>query len=364
MDYIWFRIVLWSVLGLSIIVPCYLVWLVLPDLSDPSSEFFQRKGLLQSIDIEREWQDGNSIFRHITLHSNSGLMVKMTTRLPQQRTEKGLPLVFILGGERTGRDAVHQVSQQQPVILAAISYPNQDKWAREGLKLIDVRQYQQTVRDTVPAVLLALDYLLALESVDEQQVELVGVSLGAFFVSIPAALDRRVTRTWLVHGAGEPEKVIAHKLKGQIKVASLRKFVAWASARLIAVESMRPENWLWRISPRKLVFINAKDDEAMPLTSVLALHRSAFQPYEVIWTEGQHIDTGRTEVVQELVDLIMHRVQTTRQVIQLLNFNHDHGHLIYGRDAHPLLAGKQTIDLFADNSLLKGLQPKAAIYWM
>ena len=308
----WFRVVLWSFLGLCIVVPCYLVWLVLPDLSDPSNEFYQRKGLLQSIDIEREWQDGNSIFRHITLNSNSGLKVKMTMRLPLERTEKGLPLVFILGGERTGRDAVHLVSQQQPVILAAISYPSHENWAREGVKLIDIRPYQQTVRDTAPAVLLALDYLLAQESVDEQQVELVGVSLGAFFVGIPAALDKRVTRTWLVHGAGEPEKVIAHKLKERIKIVFLRKAMAWASARLIAVESMRPENWLWRVSPRKLVFINAKDDEELPLSSVIALHRSASQPYEVIWTEGQHINTGRTEVVQGLVNLIMHRVQTTR----------------------------------------------------
>ena len=308
----WFRIVLWSVLGLCVIVPSCLVWSLLPDLSDPSNEFYQRKGLLQSIDIEGEWQDGNSIFRRITLHSNSGLKVKMTTRFPQKHTAQGHPLVLILGGKRTGRDAVHQVSQQQPIILAAISYPNHDKWVREGMKRFDVRQHQQTVRDTVPAVLLALDYLLAHESVDKQQVELVGVSLGAFFVSIPAVLDQRVTRTWLVHGAGEPEKVIAYKLKERIRVAWLRKLVAWAGARLIAVESLRPENWLGRISPRKLVFINAKDDEALPLTSVEALHRSASQPYEVIWTEGQHITTGRTEIVQDLVDLVMHRVQTTR----------------------------------------------------
>ena len=308
----WFRIVLWSVLGLCVIVPSCLVWSLLPDLSDPSNEFYQRKGLLQSIDIEGEWQDGNSIFRRITLHSNSGLKVKMTTRFPQKHTAQGHPLVLILGGKRTGRDAVHQVSQQQPIILAAISYPNHDKWVREGMKRFDVRQHQQTVRDTVPAVLLALDYLLAHESVDKQQVELVGVSLGAFFVSIPAVLDQRVTRTWLVHGAGEPEKVIAYKLKGRIRGVWLRKLVAWAGARLIAVESLRPENWLGRISPRKLVFINAKDDEALPFTSVEALHRSASQPYEVIWTEGQHITTGRTEIVQDLVDLVMHRVQTTR----------------------------------------------------
>ena len=307
-----FRIVLWSVLGLCVIVPSYLVWSLLPDLSDPSDEFYQRKGLLQSIDIEREWQDGNSISRNITLHSNSGLKVKMTTRIPQEHTAQGHPLVLILGGQRTGRDAVYQVPQQESIVLAAISYPDSEKWAREGIKTIDVRQYQQTARDTVPAVLLALEYLLAQESVDKQQVELVGVSLGAFFVSIPAALDQRVTRTWLVHGAGEPEKVITHKLKGRINVAWLRNFVAWASARLIAVESLRPEKWLWRISPRKLIFINAKDDEELPLTSVEALHRSASQPYEVIWTEGQHITTSRTETIQELVDFIMDRVQTTR----------------------------------------------------
>jgi dienelactone hydrolase len=307
----WFRIVAGSVLALCVIVPACLVWSILPDLSDPSDEFYQRKGLIQSIDIESEWQQGNSVFRHITLQSNSGLKVKMTTRFPQQATAQGHPLVLILGGKRTGRDAIHQVSQQLPIVLAAISYPGRDDWVVEGVKRFDLRQYQQTERDTAPAVLLALDYLLAQSFVDKQQVELVGVSLGAFFVSMPAALDKRVTRTWLVHGAGEPEKVIAHKLKGRIRNDVLRKLVAWAGARLLAVESFRPENWLSRISPRKLVFINARDDEQLPLASVEALHRSASQPYEVIWTEGEHIDTGRTEIVQNLVNLIMDRVQTS-----------------------------------------------------
>ena len=308
----WLRLVLWSALGLFVIAPAYLAWLVLPDLSDPSEAFYQRKGLLQSIDIESEWQDGNAMFRHVTLRSDSGLTVKMTTRFPQESAAQGFPLVLILGGQRTGRDAVYQLSPQLPIVLAAISYPKYDEWVVEGVRRYDVRQYQQTVRDTAPAVLLALDYLLAQESVDRQQVELVGVSLGAFFVSMPAALDQRVTRTWLIHGAGEPEKVIAHKLQGRIKNTSLRKLVAWTSARLLAVESLRPENWLPRISPRKVVFINARDDEAMPLSSVLVLHRSASEPYEVIWTEGQHIDTDRAEVVQGLINLMMDRVQTTR----------------------------------------------------
>lgn len=309
----WFRYVLWSVLALSVIVPCCLLWTLLPDLSDPSEEFYQRKGQLQSVEVVSEWQDGHSIFRHISLYSNSGLKVDMTLRFPQQHSAQGHPLVFLLGGRRTGRDAVHQVSQQQPIILAAISYPHLDAWAQDGIRSFDVRQYQKTVRDTVPAVLLALDYLLSLDSVDKQQVELVGVSLGAFFVSIPAVLDQRVTRTWLVHGAGEPEKVIEHKLKDRIRATWLRKQVAWSAARLIAVESLRPEKWLWRISPRHVVFINARDDDDLPLSSVAALHRSASQPYEVIWTKGQHINTANTEVVQGLVDLIMQRVLTARQ---------------------------------------------------
>ena len=307
-----FGIILWSVMVLCIAVPAYLYWSLLPGLSDPSDEFYQRKGLLQSIEIESEWQDGDSLYRKITLHSSSNLQVKITTRHPAELDVQAYPLVVILGGRRTGRDALYQVSQPQPAIFAAISYPHIDDWVQQGIKRFDVRQYQQTARDTVPAVLLALDYLLAQEAIDKQQVELVGVSLGAFFVGIPAALDQRVTRTWLVHGAGEPEKVIEQKLQGEIDSVVLRKLAARASARLLAVESMRPENWLWRISPRKLVFINAKDDESMPLASVKALHRSASQPYEVIWTEGEHITTRRTEVVRGLVDLVMQRVQTTR----------------------------------------------------
>ncbi|MDH5180225.1 MAG: hypothetical protein OEZ39_07345 [Gammaproteobacteria bacterium] len=302
------RLVFWSLVALFTAILLFFAWLTIPLLSDPVPGFSARKGTIQSARLE-----GTAVFdaveySHVTLTSSSGLEVQFSLRKPQQHTGR-MPLVILLGGHRTGRDAVRLIKTERPVIVAALSYPhNADPRAKGAAVLPNLREYSRAFRDVTPAVMLALDYLSAQSDVDAQRIELVGISLGAFLVSVPAALDQRVRRVWLIHGAGDPQQVIAHNLKHRIAHTGLRNMAATYLMMYCYGDYLRPEQWLSRIAPRRIVVVNARKDERLPIESVKSLHRALPDTAEVIWTAGQHVEPKRVAIINQLVDIVFQRI--------------------------------------------------------
>ena len=115
---------------------------------------------------------------------------------------------------------------------------------------------------------------------------LVGVSLGAFLVATPGALDERFRRVWLVQGAGEPADVFAHKFHQSGHSRWFGRLLANTMAALIYSHYLKPERWVGRIAPRPVIVINTRHDETFPASSVAALHKALKMPSEVIWAEG------------------------------------------------------------------------------
>lgn len=312
----WLRAIRWTVLGtLGLILLC-LAFALVPVIPDPTLHYTDRKGQLLEVQQTAQWQDRNSIYTELTLVSDSGLRVDLTTRIPTAITSPR-PLVLLLGGRRTGRDAVKLVTDTHDVALAAISYPFAGDPGAKGLALItDLYDIQQAIRDTAPALMLAVDYLATQPQIDPKRIELAGVSLGAFFVSVPGALDQRFRRVWLIHGAGEPARVLG---KGSERYFSSTT-LCYLSGKLLAAMTLShhlaPEQWIGRISPRPVVIINARQDPSFPVGSISALHNAAKEPYEIIWTEGEHIMPSRMEIVEALSSLVLRRVAHDTNAVQ------------------------------------------------
>jgi dienelactone hydrolase len=304
----WLRVILWSVIGLVGISAVLLAVVLVPVIPDPSLQFADRKGELQDARQTRQWQVQDSIYTELTLVSSSGLHVELTTRIPKAVTSPR-PLVLLLGGRRTGRDAVKLVSDSRGVALAAISYPFAGDPAASRLALLaDLPDMQQAIKDTAPAIMLAMDYLSRQPQINPEQIELAGVSLGAFFVSVPGALDPRFRRVWLIHGAGETDKVLEKGTERYIKNATLRHVLATLLGWITLSHHLGPEQWVERISPRPVIIINARDDPSFPASSIAALHNAVKQPYEIIWMESDHIMPSRTEVVETISSIVLERI--------------------------------------------------------
>jgi hypothetical protein len=194
-------------------------------------------------------------------------------------------------------------------VVAALSYPFTGDPRPDALTFLrDIPKIRGAFLDTPPAIMLALDYLLARPEIDTARVEAVGVSLGAPFISIAGALDRRITRVWVMHGSGGSFAPLEQNIRRTIP-APISILAAGIANVILSGPRLAPENWVPRIAPRPFVMVNAEGDERLPRAAVLALYRSAHEPKEVIWMPGAHVHAD-TATVRRLADIVLARVRT------------------------------------------------------
>ena len=280
-------------------------------LRNPERRFAERRSHIARVQAEPVERVPGHLVQDVRLTAGSGLVVDLTIKAPDapDASATGRPLLLLLGGHRTGRDAVDLVGNTRGTVIAAISYPFAGNPNVKGLAVVaEVPAIRRALLDTPPALLLALDHLLARSDVDSTAVEMVGVSLGAPFACIAGALDPRFTRIWSVHGAGDPRALLDHNLERRIPFAPARWFVATTAYLLIDGPHLAPERWAGRIAPRPFVMINAEEDERLPRATVERLYAHALAPKDITWMPGQHVLPRRAELVQRLVDMVLARV--------------------------------------------------------
>jgi len=292
--------------GLAILLGA--AWAVWQVERDPAPGFLARRSRLVAAVLEARTTVPGGVVERLRLRAASGLAVELAMKRPAADSGRR-PLVVLLGGFETGRDAVDLVADPRGVVLAALSYPYPGPPPAHGARgVLALPALRAAILDTPPAVLLALDYLLLQPYVDPGRVELVGVSLGAPFAVIAGALDPRVRRVWSVHGAGDLPLLIDTALRGSIASAPLRRSAARLGYLLAAGPAVAPERWVGRIAPRSFVMLNALDDERMPRRAILALYRRARPPKELLWIAGPHVEPDRRGVVEGLIARVLGRI--------------------------------------------------------
>jgi dienelactone hydrolase len=280
-----------------------------PVIRDPSAHFLERKGTIASAQVTGSWTLGDTLLEEVTVTSSTGLAVDFSVRIPPEARAGPRPLVVILAGQGTGRDAARYSADSRGVVVAALSYPYRRRDLPRGVHLLaEVPAMQRAVLDTAPAVLLATDWLLEQPYVDPERVELAGGSFGSFLAPVPAALEPRFRRLWLVHGGADAQRVIEHGLRPHIGFGPARRAAAWFVFTIAGGQHLAPEKWVGRIAPRPVICINALDDESIPRESAEALHRALGEPHEVIWMPGGHVLPKRGETIRQLTELVFTRV--------------------------------------------------------
>jgi hypothetical protein len=304
----WSRAVAWSCSALVALLMVVAATLLGPVLGDPTTGFVARKGRLTGVEVRAVGRQGSGTVSELRLVTDRGLVVDLTVRVPDG-SDTPRPAVLILGGRRTGQNAARLCGDVGDVVVAALSYPFAGDPKPRGVQwMLSIPRIQRAVLDTVPAILLATDYLLEQPYVAGDRLELVGVSLGAFLVGPAAVLDERIHRVWFVHGAGDPAAVIDYALRSEIGIQPLRRMTAILINALVAGHYLAPERWIGRISPRPVIAVNARDDARMPRASVEVLHSALKEPYEVLWVDGPHVRPDRAETIESLSALILKRV--------------------------------------------------------
>lgn len=291
-----------AVLGVS----GWLAMLARPD----HGQFEARRAILVSFEAgPLRAEAGGYVSQAVRVNGDNGLRVDLRVlRSGDDATRR--PLVILLGGQRTGRDAVDLLGAPGPFVVAALDYPYAGPERPRGVRqsLVAILHARKTTRETPPAVWLALDWLLTQPEVDPARVELVGVSLGVPFAAAAGALDPRFRRVWLIHGGAGIREWIEHNLRSRVG-SDLWRGLAGGLVHLLARgPALEPAYWAPRISPRPVIVIGAREDRRLPPRLVERLYAAAGTPKELIWTEGGHVDR-RPEAVQELLDTVRSRLR-------------------------------------------------------
>jgi fermentation-respiration switch protein FrsA (DUF1100 family) len=281
------------------------------ELAIPKRDYFiERRGTLADAEILAS-SDNGTVQKTVRLESTSGLKVRMRVSRPATAPSETLPVILVMGGENTGKDAVDLVGDPDGVAYVALDYPYEGDQELDAFweSIAAIPDIQQAFLDSPPAMSLALDWVAEQPWFDEQRVELVGASLGVPFTAVAGAVDSRFTRVWLLHGGAKNGPWVMHAGRKYIDNEFLRGIVGRGALLLVYGNSFETIDWVPEIAPRPLVIVMARDDDYVPREAQEPFVEAAGSEHiEVIWTEGQHIRPTRKEELQQLLDVVLSRI--------------------------------------------------------
>jgi len=298
-------VLIYALLPLVLITTAALTWLRW-DAGRPLSAYFaDRQGALADVEFLEAVSAGSQSSEYLTLRSDSGLAVSLRI-IRKGDAGAPLPVLMILGGHRTGRDAVDLFGDVGELAVVALDYPYDGPKRVRGIRqsLRAIPPARRGFRDMPPAVSLVVDWLSDQAWADQDQLIIVGVSLGVPFATLAAARDRRIDAAILVHGAADNqawlEIQVARRNESRLLLRPLATIYHWLAygptfdtARNVAL-----------ISPRPVVIIGAREDERTPAGQTEALYAAAGEPKLLRWTKGQHVQPNRIEIIAELLQII------------------------------------------------------------
>lgn len=301
------RRALWLVLGaLVVLAVAYSIYLAVPRYD----YFLERTGTLVDAEVVEEARDIDRSYT-VRLRSSTGLEVDMRVLRPEVDVTEKLPLVLVLGGQETGKDAIDLVGAADGIAFAAIDYPYNGSEDLDGFwkSVAAIPDVQRAFLDSPPAVSLAVTWLLEQDWVDPGRVELAGVSLGVPFATAAGALDQRFGRVWMLHGGGDNVSWVSHNARRHIDNEVLRHLTARTVLFIVHGRSFDTRRWIPEIAPRPLIIVAARNDDYVPPEAQAPLVEAArLEHVELIWTEGRHIGPNRGDELKQLLIIVRDRI--------------------------------------------------------
>jgi dienelactone hydrolase len=264
----------------------------------------ERHGQLVSVESKRGETPHGQLTETVTLESDSGLRVLLRL-IREERPNDRLPVLVVLGGHRTGSDAVDLFGDVGERAVVGIDYPYDGPEKVRGVRqtLSTVPLARRAFRDTVPAVSLVLDWIVDQPWADARRIVIVGASLGVPFATTAAALDRRIQGAMLVHGAADNRLWLEAQLARRIDTQALHYPLATVLHWIAYGPVMDTREHIAAIAPRPVVIIGARGDERTPAGQTELLFQLAGEPKRLRFTEGKHIEPDRPEIVTALLQI-------------------------------------------------------------
>jgi dienelactone hydrolase len=282
----------------------FLAWLRWESHLPRDEWFVARHGQLSDVIADRGVTPYGQLTERLTLTSSSGLQV--VARLIRDEQIVGrLPVLVVLGGHRTGSDAVDLFGDvgQRPVVGVDYPYDGPEKVRGVSQSLGAIPAARQAFLDTVPGVSLVIDWLEGQPWVDPGRIFIIGGSLGVPFAVSAAAHDSRIAGAMLVHGAADNRLWLEAQLARRIDATWLHYPLSVVLHWLAYGPVHDTGRNIGKIAPRPVVVIGAREDERTPAGQTERLYELAGEPKRLRWTKGKHIEPDRAGIIAELLEI-------------------------------------------------------------
>ncbi len=295
-------ILIYLVLAVVLAITLPLTWLRWESHLSKDEWFGQRQGQIERVATEQSITVHGQLSESVRLVSDSGLQVSFRI-IRNEEHNAPLPVLVVLGGHRTGSDAVDLFGDVGDRAVVGVDYPYDGPEKVKGMMPIvkTVPLARHAFLDITPAISLIIDWLVEQAWVDQNRMVVIGASLGVPFAAAAAARDKRITGLMLVHGAAD------NRLWFQVQVARRidAEFLHYPLATVLNWLAYGPifdtNKHIATVSPRPVLVIGARHDERTPAGQTESLFNAAHNPKRLRWTEGQHIQPDRNEVIEELL---------------------------------------------------------------
>jgi uncharacterized protein len=209
-------------------------------------------------------------FTKATGHRLSGLLI-------HPRTEGIFPCVLLLHGLSSDKETmIHTFGRDLAAHglagLALDAHLHGERKA-DSPRPLGPLEYLDLARESIVEYRQALDYLQTRGEIDPARIGLLGYSLGAMMGAILAGVDERI-------------KACVFLVGGDMLQDSLPPLPPVLRDLL---ETVSPTNFVPRISPRPVLFINGRWDTTVPPSAAVLLHEAAGEPKQIIWADAGHM---------------------------------------------------------------------------
>ena len=205
----------------------------------------------------------------------------------------GVIVLHILGGDFALSESIahHLASNGIPALFVKMPYYGERRSPTRN-KMITTNPHESAegMRQGVLDIRQATAWLASRPEIDERRLGITGISLGGIMSALAAGIEPRLTSCAIYLAGGDFANVLWHHEDG--KAAAFRR--AWQEAggdQKTFAEILRPVDpctYGHCLAGRRILMVNATEDEVIPRASTDALLQSIEVPTDAVWHQAGH----------------------------------------------------------------------------